>query len=60
MGVHNSGLYGNLKDRKQGVKRMMVLVVSFFYFLKLLLFALLLIYVTQCMMWRLYIAYVKC
>ena len=37
-----------------------VLVVNFFELLKLNFFALLLLYVTWCMMWRLYMAYVSC
>ena len=39
---------------------MMALVVNLFVFLKLIFVALLLLYVTRCTMWRLYIAYVSC
>ena len=35
-------------------------MVNFFEFLKLIFFALLLLYVTWCTMWRLYMAYVCC
>ena len=48
------------KHYYQGVERRMVLVVNFLVFIKLSFFALLLLYVTWCTMWTLYMAYVSC
>ena len=43
-----------------GVQRRMISVDIFFVFLRLLFFALLLLYVTQCMMWKLYFTFLMC
>ena len=47
-------------DLHHGVQRRMISVVIFFVFLRLLFFALLLLYVTKCTLWRLCVAFLKC
>ena len=42
------------------VQRRMISVNHFFVFLRLLFFALLLLYVTQCTMWKLYFTFLMC
>ena len=43
-----------------GVQRWMISVDNFFVFLRLLVFAVLLLYVTLCTMWKLYFTFLMC
>ena len=53
----------NIQDRvnsTHGVQRRMISVDNFFVFLRLLFFAVLLLYETECTLWRLYFTIFMC